>query len=118
MNDEHYALAFPGGAATQAVTANRFCRIVQGSEEAFSGAGLFESMNLPKSQTDVAPTLGYLWKTFDLNTGAKCTGAQCKAFAIIECVRRGSQRMQPDGQGNIGCANTGACVRGRHWPAG
>jgi hypothetical protein len=64
-------------------------------------------MVLPQAQADKAPTLGPVWKTYDLLTGDTCVGPSCSAFGVIECVKHGAQALLPDEKGNIGCNNTG-----------
>lgn len=59
------------------------------------------SLPLPHAQS-------YAWSTY--NTASKqlvCKGANCRAYAVIECVQAGAKPLKPDANGNVGCGNTG-----------
>ncbi|GAB4816468.1 hypothetical protein N2152v2_003514 [Parachlorella kessleri] len=93
-----YYLAY--NSSTAKPSADAFCRTQPGG---FGGAGAYRSLRLPDSFASQAS----LWVTEDLATGEVCTGLQCEALGIVECIPLGAAAAAVDGLGNVGCRNSG-----------
>ena len=91
-----HLLAFVPGAA------KTYC-----TGKGFVSAGTTRSFTLPAVFAKQASQ----WKTFNPAASAVCTGANCPAFSIIECVPTGAAACKTDAQGNIGHGNTGGAGR-------
>jgi hypothetical protein len=94
---KNYLLSYTPDTAKEA--ADTYCR-----HKGYGGAGAMEPLTVPPQ---FVPGAG-AWRTYNPVTKVVCNGPGCAAIGVVECVKEGAQPLAKDGNGNTGCANTGA----------
>ena len=84
--------------ADRAASADRYCKGL-----GYGGAGTSDHMHLLPQYHGGANA----WATYDPVSNTFCNGPLCPVVGVVECVKAGAKALVKDGNGNVGCNNTG-----------
>ncbi|GAB4819960.1 hypothetical protein N2152v2_007006 [Parachlorella kessleri] len=102
-NNNKYLLGYTADSAKAA--ADAFCRY-----KGYGSAGAYKPLTVPAQFVAGAGA----WATYNLVTKEACSGPQCTAIGVVECVKQGATPLVKDAAGNVGCANSGINNIGSH----